>query len=117
MIEHRKRQRLAHLNKLSQVPVLPKKPLTKRKRKPGIMLTPSNVKSALQSASMASLPPKSIAYDIDSNGNSDPLPRRKRSPAPAPTPPPPLPPPRSAIAHSKSLTIVSLDNRKICTEV
>ncbi len=115
MIEHRKRQRLSHLNELSQIPVLPKKPIQKRKRRPNSMLTTSNGSLAPPSSSMTNLRPKIIVEEIDSNGNSDPLPRRKRSSTFSTVPP--LPPPRKSISHSKSLTTVSLNNHKICTEV
>ena len=80
------------------------------------MITKSNDSLAPPTTSMSSLRPNSIAGELDSTGNSDPLPRRKRSPASSPIPPP-LPPPRPPIAHSKSLTTVSLNGQKICTEV
>lgn len=112
IIEHRKRQKLALLNEKSQsLSSLPRK--SNLNRKDG---TKSTNSLAVQTPSMTSLRPNSIAGEFDSTGNSDPLPRRKRSSATFPVPPP-LPPPRPMIEHSKSLTTVSLNSQKICTEV
>lgn len=112
IIEHRKRQKLTLIHEKSQSLLsLPKK--SNLNRKDG---TKSTNSLAAQTPSMTSLRPNSVAGEFDSAGNSDPLPRRKRSSATFPVPPP-LPPPRPTIEHSKSLTTVSLNSQKICTEV
>jgi len=100
----------------NQLPILPKKITSKRKGRTGTILTTSNSSLAPQSISMTNLRPKNMDDQNDSIGNSDPLPRRKYLSASFPIPPP-LPPPRPTISHSKSLTTVSLNSHKICTEV
>ncbi|CAF0729972.1 unnamed protein product [Adineta steineri] len=117
IIEHRKRQRLAHFNEQQkQIPVLPKKLTTQRKDRTGMLTIKSNDSSTAQSISMTNLRPKIITKEIESIGNTDPLPRRKNSSELNPRTPP-LPPPRPEISHSRSSTTVNLNNNKICTQV
>ena len=129
IIEHRKRRKRMRMEETSaltaiatltqQVPVLPKKASSGRKRRPASTLAVSNGNLAAQSSSAVNLRVDSQTDRTEPNGKSDPLPRRQSSStiASIPLPPPPLPPPRPAISHSKSLNTVSLTSHKICTEV
>ncbi len=126
IIEHRKRNQLAHSSDTIQtsngLPDVPQKSTTGRKKRTATISTASNGSLAIQSTSMTNL--RSVKFNdnhINSDGNSDPLPRRKHLSASILVPPR-LPPSRPIISHSKSLTTVqqpniSLTNQKICTEV
>jgi hypothetical protein len=126
IIEHRKRNQLAHSSDTIQtsngLPDVPQKSTTGRKKRTATISTASDGSLAIQSTSMTNL--RSVKFNdnhINSDGNSDPLPRRKHLSASILVPPR-LPPSRPIISHSKSLTTVqqpniSLTNQKICTEV
>ncbi|CAF3437890.1 unnamed protein product [Rotaria sp. Silwood1] len=119
IIEQKKRQQVTHSNEKKQqhqLPVVPKKSTIKRQGRTGKILTRSVGSLPAQSISMSNIRPHSFVSETDSNEYTDPLPRRKCSPESFPIPPP-LPPPRPKIPHSKSLTIVSLNNHQMCTAV
>ncbi|UJR25308.1 hypothetical protein I4U23_006659 [Adineta vaga] len=128
IIEHRKRQKLAHLNgnHIATTPtsISSRKSSSNRRKRTDTMSTiATNQSLPLQSISMTNLrPARFIDNHIELEGNSDPLPRRKRL-VTSTVVPPRLPPGRPTISHSNSLTIVhqqpnlNVTSHKICTEV
>ncbi|CAF1171307.1 unnamed protein product [Adineta ricciae] len=117
IIEHRKRQRLAHLHEKSQQqPTLPKKSPTQRKDRSGTLTSKSTKNSSIQSIPMTNIRSKDSSTDITTIGNTDPLPRRLQT-TNSSVSLPPLPPPRPKSSHSNSLITVTPNNSKICTSV
>jgi hypothetical protein len=126
-MEHRKRHKLARFTDnnqtIKQLPGIPRKTTTGRKRRTDTMLSKSSGSFTLQPTSMTNLRPNSMSSgEIYADGNSDPLPRRKHLSVSILIPPA-LPPPRPTVSHSKPLITVqqqpsiSLTSHKICTEV
>lgn len=119
IIEHRKRQRLAHLidaKQYNQYPISSKASFTNRHGRSDPKFKKSTDSVATVSNSMINLRPYSYHSEISSSGNTEPLSRRKPSSALFQNPPP-LPEPRPSMLHSKSSAAANLNNSQICTEV